>query len=388
MAWSGEDSRVSDPVEIFIAGSGCVPVGKHPLGSGRMLAAQAAVAALEDVGASFREVDATFAGVALPSSPWAVHVAKDLGLTGKPVFQLFNASASGLAAVHAARSAIRAGEAEVVLVLGYDVPATDEDPLAAQGFLPPPALFALWAQRRMVEHGTRPEHFARVAAKNWNYARSQPHAARRADHPVTVDEILGSKMIAEPMTAMMCTPWVFGAAALVLASREGLKRLPGARWPLSRLDSSEAQSEVYSGPEHVIEGQVVGPPEITRSTIGAALRKAGRDIRDVDIVQVHDAFAVEELVYYELLGFSKPGETEALVEAGAFGPGSRETFGLPEFSTDGGLIGRGHPAGPSGIFQHIESLRRFREHGDQLGICHLLGAGSTCITQVVSRADG
>lgn len=373
--------------EIFVAGTGCVPVGKHPLGSGRALAVQAAVAALQDVGATFADIDATWAGVALPSSPWAVHVAKDLGLTGKPVFQLFNASASGLAAVHAAATAIRAGEVEVALVLGYDVPATDEDPLAEQGFLPPPALFALWAQRRMHESGTRPDHLAMVAAKNWNYARSQPHAARRADHEVSIAEVLDSKMIAPPLTAMMCTPWVFGAAAVVLASRKGLQRLPGIRWPLSRLESSVAQSEIHEGPHHVIEGQVVGPPEITRSTITAALAKAGRRIGEVDVVQVHDAFAVEELVYYELLGFSQPGQTESLVEQGAFGPGSRARFGLPEFSTDGGLIGRGHPAGPSGIFQHIESLRRFRDHGDRVGICHLLGAGSTCIAQIVSRAD-
>lgn len=373
--------------EIFVAGTGCVPVGKHAFGTGRKLACDAAVAAMEDAGTTFREIDATFAGVALPSSPWAVHIAKDLGLTGRPVFQLFNASASGLAAVHAAMTAIRAGDAEVVLVLGYDVPSNGEDPLAAQGFLPPPALFAMWAQRRMHEVGTRSEDFARVAAKNWNYARSQPHAARRADHEVSVEEILASKMVAHPMTAMMCTPWVFGAAALVLASRDGLARLPDVRWPLSRIESSEAQSEVYEGAGHIIEGQVVGPPEITRSTVQGALDKAGRRLDEVDIVQVHDGFAIEELVYYELLGLSKPGETEGLVEKGAFGPGSRQAFGLPEFSTDGGLIGRGHPAGPSGIFQHIESLRRFREHGDAVGICHLLGAGSTCIAQVVSRAD-
>lgn len=373
--------------EIFVVGSGCVPVGKHAYGTGKALARQAAVAALTDVGCSYRDIDALYAGVALPSSPWAVHVGKELGLTGAPVFQLFNASASGLAAVHEAVNAIRAGRHEVILCIGYDVPSDGDDPLAAQGFLPPPALFAMWARQRMHEAGTRPEHFAMVAAKNWNYARSQPHAARRADHEVTAEEVLASKMVAYPMTAMMCTPWVFGAAAIVLASREGLKRLPGPRWPLSCIRSSEAQSEIYTGPHHIIEGAVVGPPEISRDTVKAALGRAGYGPKDIDIVQVHDGFAVEELVYCELFGFSEPGETETLLERGAFGSGSRAKFGLPEFSTDGGLIARGHPAGPSGIFQHIESLRRFREHDDRVGICHLLGAGSTCITQVVSRAD-
>lgn len=373
--------------EVFVAGTGCVPVGKHPLGTGRTLARQAAQAALADVGATFRDMDALYAGVAMPSSPWAVLVAKELGLTGLPVFQLFSASASGLAAVHEAMNAIRAGRAETVLVLGYDVPADKSDPIAAQGFLPPPALFAMWAQRRMHDVGTRPEHFARVAAKNLNNARTVPHAARIMDHQVTPEEVLAAKMVAEPMTALMCTPWVYGAAAIVLSSREGLKRLPDARWPLARIDSSEVQTEVYTGPDHVIEGQVVGPSRISETTVAAALDAAGHGPGDVDIVQTHDGFAIEELVYAELFGFTEPGETERMIEKGAFGPGSRETFDLPEFSTDGGLIGRGHAGGPSGVFQHIETLRRFREHGDRVGLCHLLGAGSSCITQVVTRAD-
>jgi acetyl-CoA acetyltransferase len=185
---------------------------------------------------------------------------------------------------------------------------------------------------------------------------------------------------------MMCTPWVFGAAAVVLASREGLKRLPNHRWPMAQIASSEFQSEVY-GEHHVIEGAIVGPPEISRTTMAVALDSAGFGTKDVDIVQVHDGFAIEELVYCELFGFTEPGQTEQLLEKGAFGPGSRATFGLPEFSTDGGLIGRGHPAGPSGVFQLIECSRRFRIHSDRVGICHMLGAGSTCVAHVVVRAD-
>ena len=373
--------------EIFVAGADVVPVGKYPLASGRELARQAGEAALRDAGASFLDIDAMYAGVAMPTSPQAVLAAKDLGLTGLTVIQVINASASGLAAVHEATNAILAGRAEVVLVSTWDVPTTRDDPIKAMGFLPPPALFGMWARRRMHEVGTRPEHFAMVAAKNWNYARDIPHAARRADHVVTPEEVLAAPMVAAPMTAMMCTPWVYGAAAIVLTTRKGLGRLPGARWPLSRIDSSEARSEVYSGPDHVIESQVVGPPEISRVTVAAALDGAGYGTADVDVVQVHDAFAIEELVYAELFGFSTPGETETLIEKGAFGPGSKARFGLPEFSTDGGLIARGHPGGPSGVYQHIENLRRFREYGDRVGICHLLGAGSTCIAQVVTRVD-
>lgn len=373
--------------DILVAGAGTVPVGRHPLGSGRDLAREAGLRAMRDVGCTFRDIDAFYAGVAMPSSPWAVLVGKEFGLTGVPIMQMFNASASGLAAVHEAANAIKTGRHEVILVIGYDVPTDTSDPIASAGFLPAPALFAMWAQRRMHEVGTRPEHFAMIAAKNLNYARRIPYAARRPDHDVTVEEVLASKMVAEPMTAMMCTPWVYGAAAIVLASRNGLKRLPNHRWPMARIDASEAQSEVYTGAGHLVEGGVVGPPEISRTAVAAALNRAGYGPKDVDVVQVHDGFAVEELVYCELFGFTEPNETERMLERGAFGPGSRARFGLPEFSTDGGLIGRGHPGGPSGVFQHIETLRRFRQHDDRVGICHLLGAGSTCIAQINTRID-
>lgn len=372
--------------EIFVAGCGTVPVGKHPLGSGRLLARQAGAAAMADAGCTYADIEALYAGVAMPTSPAAVLVGKEFGLTGIPVVQVTNASASGLAASHEAILAMEAGTADVVLVIGYDVPTNTDNPIAAQGYLPPMALFAMWAQRRMHDVGTTREHLAMVAAKNWNYARSIPFAARRSDHEVTVDEILASREVAAPLTAMMCTPWVYGAAAVVLATREGLKKLKSVRWPMARIASSEFQTEVYDD-YHIIEGAIVGPPEITRTTVNAALEKASVGKDDVDIVQVHDGFAIEELVYCELLGFSEPGETERLLEKGAFGPDSRARFGLPELSTDGGLIGRGHPGGPSGIFQLIETTRRFRDFNDKVGICHLLGAGSTCITQILTRTD-
>lgn len=372
--------------EVFVAGTGTVPVGKHPLGSGRRLAREAGAAALADAGCGYREIDALYAGVAMPTSPAAVLVGKEFGLTGIPVVQITNASASGLAAAHEAVLAMEAGAADLALVIGYDVPTNTDNPIAAQGYLPPMALFAMWARRRMHEVGTTREHLAMVAAKNWNAARSIPFAARRSDHEVTVDEILASREVAAPLTAMMCTPWVYGAAAVVLATREGLARLDNVRWPMARIASSEFQSEVY-GDRHIIEGAIVGPPEISRTTVAAALDKAGLGPKDVDIVQVHDGFAIEELVYCELFGFTEPGETEKMLEQGAFGPGSRERFGLPEVSTDGGLIGRGHPGGPSGVFQLIETSRRFREVGDSVGICHLLGAGSTCVTQILTRTD-
>lgn len=373
--------------DVFVVGAGAVPVASYQPGSARQLARDAGRAALDDAGCTFAEIEAYFGGVADQASPRAVIAAKQLGLTGIPVQQLTSASASGLTAAHAALMAIESGRHDIVLVVGYDCPEYKSNPIAAQGFLPPPALFAHWAQRRAQEVGTKPEHLAMVAAKNWNYARQNPYAVRRSDHEVTVAEVLESKVAAAPLTVMMCTPWVFGAAGIVLASKEGLARLPNVRWPLARIASSELQSEIYE-PYHIFEGAIVGPPAITQTTVAAALEAAAIGPRDLDLVQVHDAFAIEELVYYELIGLTEPGETERLLEQGAFGPGSRARFGLAEVSTDGGLIARGHPGGPTGIMQIGETLRRFREvETDRLGLCHMLGAGSVCIAQVLARVE-
>jgi acetyl-CoA acetyltransferase len=371
---------------VYVVGSAISKVTKYEPGSGRRLAREAGIAALADAGVDFTRIDGVWAGVALGASPRAVFVAKELGLTGVPVQQVVNASASGLAAVHDAKLAISSGEHDLVLVFGYDVPeypASAEEAIARQGFLPPAAMFGLWASERSRRHGTTAEDFARVAAKNWNYARSNPAASRRADHEVTVEEILASRTIAGPLTSKMCTPWGDGAGALVLASAEGLRQLGRDARP-ARLASSVLRSEVF-GPHHTFEGAIVGPREMTARTARLSFAAAGVTTGDIDTVQVHDAFANEELEYIELLGFAGPGEADELLRRGAFGPGSRAAFGLPEFSTDGGLIGRGHASGASGIAQIHETRRRFAEHGDRVGVCHLLGAGSICIVQVLVK---
>ena len=374
--------------EVFVAGSAVSPVARHPAGSGRRLGAEVGEQALRAAGLDFTAVDGVWAGVALGASPRAVFVAKELGLTGVPVQQVVNASASGLAAVHEAKLAIQSGEHDVVLVLGYDVPdyeSTAEEAIARQGFLPPVALFALWAAERMRQHGTTAHDLALVASKNWNYARTNPYASRRADHEVTPEEVLASRAVAGPLTSKMCTPWGDGAGAVVLVSEHGLAQLrPGTA--ISRLSASVLQSEVHT-PDHVFEGAVVGPRELTARTGRSALERAAVSVADVDVLQVHDAFANEELEYVELLGFAGAGEADALLRSGAFGPGSRAAWGLPEVSTDGGLIGRGHASGASGIAQIHETRRRFAEHGDRVGVCHLLGAGSVCIVQVLHHLE-
>ena len=217
----------------------------------------------------------------------------------------------------------------------------------------PAAYFALWAQRRMHDHGTTPEQFAAVAAKNWNHGALNPLSHRQPDHRVTVEEVLASQMIAEPLTAMMACPADDGAACVIVASTDCVRsRYPDRK--VVRPVSSVLRSETYS-PGHTFLGPVVGPATMTRDTANAAYESAGFGPEDVDLALCHDAFANEEIEYYELLGFCGEGEGDKLLAAGETTLGGR----IP-FNTDGGLIARGHPGGPTGLAMIHEVVTQLR----------------------------
>ena len=237
----------------------------------------------------------------------------------------------------------------------------------------------------MHDRGTTPAHLARVAAKNWNHGALNPLSDRQPDHRVTPEEVLASKVIAEPLTAMMCCPVDDGAACAILARADVARRVAPGR-PLVHVKASVLRTETYT-PGHTFLGAVVGPSQMTADTARAAYDQAGLGPEDVDVVHVHDAFAIEELEYYELLGFCRPGEAEAMVDRG-----DTELGGRIPFSTDGGLLARGHPGGPTGLAQIHETVLQLRgEAGKRqiedarVGMCHMVGGGSVAIVTLLAR---
>ncbi|MGZ4704687.1 MAG: thiolase family protein, partial [Acidimicrobiales bacterium] len=251
----------------------------------------------------------------------------------------------------------------------------------------PAAYFALWAQRRMHERGTTAEQFATIAAKNWNYGAACPWAHRQADHVVTAEEVLAARMVAEPLTTMMCCPPDDGAACVILA-REDLVRARQPERVVVRPVASALQSETYA-PGHTFVGPVVGPATMTRATARECYEAAGLGPEDVSVAYCHDAFVNEELEYYELLGFCAEGEAEQLVADGTTGPGGR----IP-FNTDGGLLARGHPGGPTGLAMIHEAVLQLRGQaegrqveGARVALAHLVGGGSVSTVNLL-QADG
>jgi acetyl-CoA acetyltransferase len=374
---------------VFVVG-----VGMHPFGNEGIPATDmgyvAGVAALDDSGVDFPEVGALYNGYIGGGITAGVHLAKDLGLTGLPVTHVENASATGSSAFGEAVHAVAGGRVDVAMALGFDdmnrmggLGRGGRRGLGAEDVMLPAAFFAMWATRRMHEVGTSVETFAAIAAKNWNHARTNPMAQRRADHEVTVEEVLASTMISYPHTSKMACAAGGGAAAAIVASEDVARRLGG---PMIEVVASQQRSETYTD-GHVFLGAVIGPAQMTRDTAADAYEQAGLGPRDLDMVQVHDAFPIEELVYYELLGICGDGEGDKLVAAGETSLGGR----IP-FSTDGGLTARGHPGGPTGLAQIHETVLQLRGaagqrqvDGARTGLCHMAGAGSVCVVHILQR---
>jgi acetyl-CoA acetyltransferase len=373
--------------DVAVAGSGIVPFGIHRDRTTAELARDAGLAALHDAGLTLADVDEAFVGYLQPAPLLGIKAMKELGLTGLPVTHVENASATGLVAFREAAWAVASGRARVAMAIAFDKMTdmagggggsrgTGRDQLDAT--ILPAAYFALWAQRRMHDHGTTPEHFAAIAAKNWNHGARCEWSHRRTDHVVTVEEVLASRVVAEPLTAMMMCPADDGAACVIVATEDLVRSGPPGR-RIVRPVASVLRSETYS-PGHTFLGPVVGPATMTRDTAAAAYEIAGMGPSDVDLAMCHDAFANEELEYYELLGFCPEGGGEKLLETGATALG-----GSIPFNTDGGLIARGHPGGPTGLAMVHEVVHQLRgEAGDRqvegarTALAHLVGGGSVC----------
>jgi acetyl-CoA C-acetyltransferase len=268
--------------------------------------------------------------------------------------------ASGTVGIRYAYAFIAAGLADLVMVLGVEKlnqPSGEEAVLnmgtgvdreweAAFGLTAPPC-FALAAQRHMAEYGTTEEQLALVGVKNHNHAAKNPNA--HFNKGATVDQVLCSRMISTPLRLFMCSPITDGAAAVILASEERARDLTDQpvwiRGTGQALDGFQLTS---------LDEDYARWPALSRAA-ESAYRMAGISARDVDLAEVHDCFAIAELIAYEELGFCARGEAGAFVAAGRSDYG-----GDVVVNPRGGLIGCGHPLGATGVAQAAEAFVQLR----------------------------
>lgn len=372
--------------DIYIHGGAMTRFGKHPGVLAPELAQQAILKALDDAGVSRSEIQAVYCANVLGGMILGQLVVRDLGLKGIPVYNVENACASGATGVHLARHALLSQQYDTVLVLGIEqltalgggtIPLQRNDhktELYAKAGMVLPAVYAMRGTRFLHERGATPADLAAVAVKNRRHGALNEYAQQRSE--TTVEEVLASRMIADPLTLLQCCPsQVDGAAAVVLGTRRR-----GVRRAVKVLSSA-----VVSGLREEARDDILDA-EITARAARQAYEQAGVSPGDVNVVELHDAFTIAELLYYEALGLAWRGEAVPLLRSGATALGGRVPV-----NPSGGLLAKGHPLGATGVAQMVEILWQLQGRagarqvpGARIGLTQCTGGGIAGVDHAAS----
>jgi acetyl-CoA acyltransferase len=355
--------------KVVVQGVGMTRFGKYPERSLKELAREALQRAVTDAGIDLSKIQAAYVGNAMAGVITGQECIRgqvmlsETGLEGIPVFNIENACASGSSAFNMAWMAVASGMYDVVLALGAEkmihpdrtrafqalkgaadveklekFPGGGKDRNNQSLFMD---FYAMEAREHMERFGTRIETFAKIVVKNSYNGSLNPYAQYQKQQ--TLEDVMASRIISDPLRLLMCSPLSDGAAAAILCSEKVAKQL-------SKHFVFVASSVVYSGNQSVNVG-----PSSTERTAAKAYELAGIQPSDVQVAEVHDAAAPGELWAYEYLGFCAPGDGALLVESGATEIGGR----IP-VNPSGGLIAKGHPVGATGIAQIAEIVWQLR----------------------------
>ncbi len=388
-------------MNAYVAGVGMTHFGRMMDRGLKTIGAEAIDAAIADAGIEKKDVQAAWmsnAAAGVLTGQECIRgqvVLRGIGMGALPVVNVENACAGASTAFNQACAMVTAGLYDVVLACGVEkmyledkskvfgafMGAVDVEQLktiiealqraaAASGareasksagqkrsmFMD---IYAAVARGHMARYGTKPEHFAMISAKNSHHGSLNPRAQFREE--MTVEEVLASPMIAEPLTRPMCSPIGDGAAAVIIVS-ERKKRELGLTGAVR-----VASSVLRSGWDHDFDSE-----GLSERCAREAYEEAALGPGDLSLAEVHDASAPAELIAYESIGLCKKGEGGRLVEEGATKLGGR----IP-VSTSGGLLRKGHPIGATGIAQIVEIAEQIQGRsgprqvaGARAGLCH------------------
>ena len=376
--------------EVCIVGVGLHKFGRWPEKGVGAMGREAIVAALEDAGAEFKDMEAGFSGRVQSVTGTGLQVFGEVGQTGILIDNVEKACASSSTAVRMATWVIGAGLYDVVLCTGVE-----KMQRGLLGAIPPgmqsvasypqlmgltimPGEYALRAKRHMSEYGSTREMFAQVSVKSHQNGALNPYAQYQT--PLTLEEVVNARMIADPLTLYQCSPTTDGASAVVVCAREVAHRFRGKPITITGWASgTPAYTPVGVGGD-VAEGFIA---KVGRE----AYERAGVGPEDIDLCQVHDAFSSGEVFAVEELGFCATGEGGQFIW-----DGKADINGEKPVNTDGGLESRGHPMGATGIAQLIEIVCQLRGEagprqvpGDpKVGLTHNVGVGG-CNIFVLTR---
>lgn len=378
--------------EVVVAGAGLTKWGVYPDQEWYDFGSEAIFNALKDAELEWRNIQAAFCGSVYQGTGSGHQAIREVGLTGIPIVNVENACSSGSSAFRLAYQMVATEIYDIVLALGMEkmprgpIPSTAFRPWElSSGFNVQMANYANEAVEYMHTTGATVEDFARVSVKNRKNGALNPHA--RFQQPVTLKEVMNSRMVATPLRLLHCCPLADGAAATILCSRDKLKSEKRAISVAACTLTSGVYGEQFLGGGTAASLKYSPSLGIVELSAKEAYEISGYGPEDMDIVQAYDTMAPAELWDIEKLGFCKTGEATHLLKEGVFDIDGR----LP-VNTDGGLMSRGHPLGATGLGQIIEIVLQLR--GDagprqvreaKIGLTHAMGAGPNSSVTILKR---
>jgi acetyl-CoA acetyltransferase len=394
---------------VWIVGTTMTRIGRYPDRDVVDLGSEVALGALWDASLTIDDVDVLAVGNAYESnSGIAQRIQKQIGQTGIPAYNVFNACATGATAVRTVIMAIKSGEADCGLAVGVEqmgkmgllggaAKAKGEKKvytpkgryggvMSVEGILGTglmPGVFAQAGMEYALRHGVTREQFAMVAEKNHRHSALNPFA--QYQKVFSLEEILNAEEISYPNTLPMCCPTGDGAASVLIVSDRRLATLdPDVRRRAVKISASVLTTDPWT------ESDQVQPDvnTLTRQAAAKAYEQAGIGPDDLDLVELHDCFASAELLHYDNLGLCQPGGAGDFISSGA-----PNRDGKMPVNVSGGLLSKGHPIGSTGVANLYEIAAHLRGEatdrqipGARVGLAHVIGLGSACAIHILERA--
>jgi acetyl-CoA acetyltransferase len=367
------------------------------------MGSNAARAALEDAGIAYDEVEQAYAGYVFGESACGQAVMYRVGLTGIPVYNVNNNCSTGSTALMLARQAIEGGITDCVIAVGFEkmekgaIGSKYSDRLNPamrhiqvmndlQGFTSAPGaaqMFGGAAREYAKAHDTKPETFARISVKARKHAAKNPYAIFTDE--LSLEEVMASPEVFEPLTRYQCCPPTCGAAAAVLCSDEFAKK--HGKSDLVEIAGQAMTTDFASSFEPQSMIKMVGF-DMAQAAAQQVYDETGVGPEDVDVVELHDCFTANELLTYEALGLCKAGEAEKFIVEGD------NTYGGKYVTNpSGGLLSKGHPLGATGLAQCAELVWQLRGEAEQrqvegarIALQHNLGLGGACVVTMYRKS--
>ena len=368
------------------------------------MAKEAGTNALTDAGIRYDEIEQVAVGYCYGDSTAGQRALYEIGVSGVPVVNVNNNCATGSSALYLAKRFIEGGLADCTLALGFEkmekgslgikymdraipMQRTFEAMNDKRGFTqapPAPQMFGNAGREYMERYGVKAESFARIAEKNHRHSANNPYSQFRDIY--TLDEILASPMVHEPLTKLQCCPTSDGSAAAILAS-EDFVRSHGLEAQAVEIIGMSMKTDFPSSFDSGSDMKFVGF-DMTRAAANEVYEQSGYGPTDVDVIELHDCFSANEMITYEGLGLCEEGGAGELIDSGAVTYGGDWVV-----NPSGGLISKGHPLGATGLAQCSELTWQLRGTADarqvdgaELALQHNLGLGGACVVAMYKKA--